>query len=236
MVVRSARLLAYAMGPAIAVAFAGNATALGDLVPISRTSTVSASWSYSSSPVFQNGSESDGTATFDYFSRSLTSGNGAASQTSYLLPNGAYAVVSATGVDNGSPMHHSGSSGASAFNYVFQLTTPTTLYISGTLSRNDAPFPIGFGIVRIYNDVTNQIVYERSGSPTSAMTLNFSDTYLATAGRYRFAVTASNSGNGAMPGSLTYTSGATAMLTTPTPGSASLLLLGGLAAARRRRG
>ncbi|MFT3686141.1 MAG: hypothetical protein QM783_14675 [Phycisphaerales bacterium] len=200
---------------------------------MSRTTSVSASWFQNSPPFGTGDSTSDGTSTFDYFTRSLTSGAGGASQTSYLVANGAYAAVSATGTDNGSVMQHAGASGTSAFTYVFQLTTPTTLYINGALTRNSPGLFTGYGTVRIYNDVTNQLVYEASGGSIFDMTLNFSDTYAAAAGRYRFAVTASNSGNGAAPGS--YTSGATAMLTTPTPGSASLLLLGGLAAARRRR-
>jgi len=222
----------YATVPAIALALQGTA-ALGDIDPVSRESTVQAYWFMNSPPFGEGDSVSDGTTSFDYFSRSFTSGSGAAAQTSYLVSNGAFASAVARGVDNGSVMQHAGSGGTSIFTYVFILTDPTTLYVNGSLGRDAVGLFTGFGTVRIYDDVTGTLVYDRSTGPLFDLEVNFSDTYAASAGRYRFVVSAVNSGNGGAPGS--YTSWAQALLTTPSPGAASLLMLSSVAAYRRRR-
>jgi hypothetical protein len=206
--------------------------ALGDLIPVSRTTTVNTSYNESYSGGHSE-SFSDGTSAFDFFAQSLTTSNhyGSAAQTSYLLSNGAYAEVAAHGYNNGSTMQHRNAVSNSVFTFVFELTTPTTLFINGSIDGDVFGPVTTFGYVQILNGATNQVVYNRSSGPIHERTVSFSDTYLAAAGRYRFVVSAQNSG---YSGWLSAHSGAWAMLTTPTPGSAAVLLLGGLAASRRK--
>ena len=206
--------------------------ALADIVPVSRDTSLTASW-YQVDPPFpgSSGSASDGTTSFNYFSNSINSGAGYSSQTSYLLTNGAYANASGSGYQGTSIMHPSGASGFSTFTYIFDLTSPATLYIIGSLDRG-SPF-IGYGAIEIYNAANTRVYQALGSSEFFATSTAIADTYAAAAGQYRFVVRGGNSGaGGGAPGGQ---SAARAFLTLPSPGAASVLALGGLLACRRRR-
>jgi hypothetical protein len=198
---------------------------------VSRTTSLAASF-YQADPPFPgtSGSASDGTTSFDYYSHSISAG-GSASQTSFLFTNGAFANVTASGHQNFSVMHPYTSSGTSTFTYVFDLTTPTLLYITGSLDRG-SPF-VGYGSIEIYNSA-NTRVYQAVGITANfTVSTQISDTYFAAPGQYRFVVGANNSGAGG--GAPEGPSSARAFLTVPAPAPASALMLGALLVRNRRR-
>ena len=206
---------------------------LGDIMPVSRLSNLSAS-SYQS--VGAGGipittSQTDSNNTLDYYSNSIGSG-GSASQTSYLTSDGAYARVSAFGYQSGSIQQPNHGEGTSSFVYTFNLTAPTTLNFTGTLFRG-SPF-IAYGSVLLWNTVTNTLVYHSIGNTSGFETVtSISDMYAAAPGTYRFEVSITNYG-GSAGGFPAGASGAD-ILMTPTPGAAAVLALGALGACRRRR-
>lgn len=209
--------------------------ARADVVPVSRTTSLGASWNRNdagSDPT--GGSTSDGTITFDPFSRTVSAGGGIASQTSSITPTTVNASVSATGWHNFSVMHAAGASGTSTFTFVFDLTAPTSLSFTGNLSVN-SPFA-NVGSVRLYNDATNALVHQpQFGSfPFGTLLFPFSGVYDAEPGRYRFVVSAANYGR---DDSQPYTGAAQVTMTfpIPTPAAACLLPLAALVATRRRR-
>lgn len=218
--------------PAVALFMLAASGAMADITPVSRTTALSASW-FQADPPFPGtgGSASDGTTSFDFYSNSINSGAGYATQTSYLITNGAYANASGSGYSGTSIMHPSGATGTSTFTYVFDLTSPTLLYITGSLDRG-SPFVL-FGRIEIYNSA-NTRVYAAVGDGTNFnLSTAIRDTYFAEPGQYRFVVSGGNSGAGG--GAPSGPSSARAYLTVPNPGAAAAFGLGALLASRRRR-
>ena len=209
-----------------------SSVATADVVPVSRTTSLTASW-FQADPPFpgSGGSNSDGTTSLDYYSNTITSGSGSSSQTSYLVTGGAYASASGIGFRNTSVMHPAGASGRSTFTYIFDLTSPATLYITGSLNRG-SPF-VGYGSIELYDDATNTRVYQAAGAAGFEVNTPIADVYAAAAGRYRFVVSGGNDGAGG--GAPNGSSSAQAYLTLPGPGAACPLALGALLTLRRRR-